>query len=90
MANTALIVFMSMSVVLLFGVMVMTSVAANNSDPKSTCHNYSKYAAITTGITSMILIAGTIIYVYTSRSDILQGTTESVGDLHSYLKGLNE
>ena len=68
MANTALIIFTSLSVFLLFSVMVLSAIASNNADTNSTCHQYSMYSALVTGLATLVLIIGFGIYIYKSKS----------------------
>jgi len=88
MANTALLVFLSLCIVLLFAVMVTSSIAANNADSGTKCHDYSMYSALITGLTTLLLIIGIGVYIYTSREAIVEGMTEHTGNLHDYLKSL--
>jgi len=81
MANTALTVFLSLSIVLLFAVMILSSIAANNADSNSKCHSYSMYSALTTGVVTLLLIIGMGVYIYTSRHDIAKSGADYLSSL---------
>lgn len=91
MANTMLIVFMSLSIVLLFSIMVMTAMASSAANASPTecqekCHSYSMYSAVTTGVTVILLIGVLIYYIYSTREELASSGAEHALALHKWFK----
>jgi Na+-transporting methylmalonyl-CoA/oxaloacetate decarboxylase gamma subunit len=91
MANTMLMVFMGLAIVLLFAVMVISAMASSAatdspSECQDKCHRYSMYSALVTGLTVVVLIIALIIYIYASREEISGGIADSALAVHEYMK----
>lgn len=68
----AFFVCSGLSIVLLFAVMIMSSMAstAASSSPdscQSDCKKYSTYSAVTTGLATLFAIGGVVLYIYVGR-----------------------
>jgi len=80
--SVSLIIFMAISIIMLFAIMVMAAQAAGKSQNKTCttdgkpnqcqtdCHKYSSISAIMAGVTSAIVIIALIIYLYTNKTHI--------------------
>lgn len=70
MANVALIIFASITIILLFGVMILNAYAAYDAhnEPalkcKQTCGKWSTYAAIVCGFAIACMILLLVLYIY--------------------------
>lgn len=75
MASAALIMFMIVTIALLFTAMVLSAMASSDAQKGGTnckegCHKYSMWAALVTGISVAAIIVILIVYIYTTRNDI--------------------
>lgn len=93
MVNTTLIVFMIITIILLFSSMVLASMASVDAQKGGeSCdkgaHKYSMWAAIVTGIATAIITVVLVVYVYTTRSHIAAAAQKHVGKLQGALGGI--
>jgi NADH:ubiquinone oxidoreductase subunit 5 (subunit L)/multisubunit Na+/H+ antiporter MnhA subunit len=92
MVNVTLIVFMIITIVLLFTAMVLSAMASNDAqkggtDCKEGCHKYSMWSALVTGIAVATIVVVLVIYIYSSRKHIAAAAQQQVAALHQTLGG---
>lgn len=90
MVNASLIVFMIVTIALLFTAMVLSAMASSDATKgtdscKKNCHKYSMWSALVTGIAVACIVVILIIYIYTSRKDIASSVHGQLGDWQSQL-----
>jgi len=93
MVNATLIVFMIVTVVLLFTAMVLSAMASSDAQKGGTtckegCHKYSMWSALVTGIAVAVVVVVLIIYIYSSRKHIAAAAQQHVNALHGALGGI--
>ena len=93
MVNTTLIVFMIVTIVLLFTAMILSAMASSDAQKGGTtckegCHKYSMWSALVTGIAVAVIVIILIIYIYTSRKHIAAAALQHVAALHGTLGGI--
>lgn len=71
MADAALVVFMLVTIVLLFVAMVLSAMASVDADKKHmckvSCKKYATWSALVTGIAVAIITIVMIVYIYSTR-----------------------
>jgi NADH:ubiquinone oxidoreductase subunit 5 (subunit L)/multisubunit Na+/H+ antiporter MnhA subunit len=92
MVSVTLIIFIVISIILLFTAMVLSAMAASEarkgSDQcKQNCHKYAMWNAIVCGIAVAIIVVIMIIYIYTTRHTIAKKSSEY---LHHYGERMGE
>ena len=75
MVNVALILFMVLSIILLFVAMVFSAMASTDAHKgsqkcKENCSKYSMWSALVAGISVALIFVSLIIYIYVSREHI--------------------
>lgn len=70
--NTSLVVFLVITILLLFACMILSAMASSKANDKDnvSAHKYSMIAALINGLSVAALIVILAIYVYTSRQEI--------------------
>ena len=81
MVNVALIIFMVLTIILLFVSMVLSAMASNEARKgsqkcKEDCHKYSMWSALVSGLSVAMIVIALIIYIYTSRHHVAQAAAE--------------
>lgn len=94
MANTMLIVFMILTIILLFTAMIFSAIGADKSkgvdlskspptgataEGQERCHKNSMYSALITGVSVAVILAILVIYIYTSRTEIATSAHAYIG-----------
>lgn len=84
MYSAFLLVFMVLTTIALFIIMITSAMGAGKATDKTTCpgdpndcqkqcHAYATWTAVGAGVAVALMIAVIIIYLYTSKSDVKQG-----------------
>ncbi len=93
MVNATLIVFMIVTIVLLFSAMVLSAMASSDatkgaSECKEGCREYSKWSALVTGIAVAVIVVVLVVYIYSTRKHIAAAAQQHVAALHGVLGGV--
>lgn len=88
--NVPMIVMIIIAILLLFTTMVLSAMASSdasksNDDNCQSCHKYSMYSAIVTGISVFIIFIGLMIYLF--RKPIAQQTGQLAQQAGAYVGG---
>lgn len=90
--HLAFIIFMVITIVLLFTTMILTAMAADKAqkdDGKKECRKWSIWAAVTTGLSvlGVFIILG--LFIYFTRHETKQSIVEGYGRLGQGISGLS-
>ena len=93
MVNATLIVFMIVTIVLLFTAMVLSAMASADAtksaaDCQEGCRKYSTWSALVTGVAVAVIVIVLIFYIYSTRRHIAAAAQKRVAELHGTLGGL--
>lgn len=82
---TAVIIFLSLSIVLLFVAMVLSALAASaaKKNNMADAHKFSMWSAITSGISIFIIIGVMFLYIHSTR--ILKMAHGALGTAQGYI-----
>lgn len=89
MVNTTLVVFMIITITLLFVSMILSSMAAVDAYKKNSdnARNYAMGSSLVTGISVAIIAIILVIYIYSSRHQIAKGAVGYLGQAHQAAQG---
>lgn len=93
MVNATLIVFMIVSIVLLFTAMVLSAMASSDAQKggdtcKKGCHKYSMWSALVTGIAVAVIGIVMVYYIYSSKKEIATAAMQYTAALHGAIGGM--
>nr|QBK86363.1 MAG: hypothetical protein LCMAC102_01580 [Marseillevirus LCMAC102] len=86
MVKVTLIIFMIVTIVLLFTSMVLSAMASSDATKGGTeceegCRKYSMWSALVTGIAVAAIVVILIVYIYTTRKHIASAVQKHVATL---------
>lgn len=87
MYSAFLLIFMCLTTIALFVIMITSAMGAGKATDKTTCpgdpndcqkqcHAYATWTAVGAGVAVALMIAVIIIYLYTNKTEVKQGFTE--------------
>lgn len=93
--NTSLVVFMIITIILLFSAMVLSAMASADAkrsvaDCQEGCSKWAMWSALITGLAVAIIVAILIIYIVTSRKAFKKGMVERLGGEYKSAGGLKK
>jgi len=81
MVNVALVIFMVITIILLFVSMVLAAMASNEAQKGTTkckegCHKYAMWSALVSGLAVALIVISLIIYIYTTRHHVAEAAAQ--------------